>query len=139
MSSVGPGRWPCLTASGARGTRCRGSKPQRDQAWLCGLVNDRKQLGGEGVKVELVAQTGAEGLDGLGRVVAAAVEAAIHDRLDAAAGRLEQGGHGQGGAGYGQGRFPSDRVEELAQAKHPSEVDGPEQDREQPVDQGAAD
>jgi hypothetical protein len=35
-------------------------------------------------------------------VRAAPVEAAVHGGLDAAAGRLEGGGHGQGGGGHGQ-------------------------------------
>ncbi len=43
---------------------------------------------------------GAEGLDGPGGVVAAAVEAPVDRLLDPPAGRLEQGGHGQGGPGH---------------------------------------
>ena len=55
-SSVGPGRWPCLTVGCAPcGTGCGGWKPQRDPSRLRGLVNDRKELGGEGLEVELVA------------------------------------------------------------------------------------
>jgi hypothetical protein len=32
-----------------------GSKPERDLGRLHGLVNDREELGGEGVEVDLVA------------------------------------------------------------------------------------
>ena len=71
---------------------------------LCGLIYDRQQLGGEGIEIELVPQAGGERLDDLCRVVATAVEAAVNRLLDAAAGRLEQGGHGQGGAGDGPAR-----------------------------------
>jgi hypothetical protein len=96
MSSVGPGGWPCLAAGSVRGTRRGGSKPEHDPGRLHGLVHDRQQLAAEGVEVDLVAQAGGERLDGLDGVVLAAVEAPVHDLLDAAAGRLEQGGHGQG-------------------------------------------
>jgi hypothetical protein len=54
---------------------------------LHGLVNDRQQLGGEGIKVDVLAQADAERLDGLGRVVLAAVEVPVNSLLDAAAGR----------------------------------------------------
>jgi hypothetical protein len=36
---------------------------QRDPGRLHGLANDRQQLGGDGVKIDLVAQPGAEGVD----------------------------------------------------------------------------
>jgi hypothetical protein len=62
------------------------------------LVDHGQQLGPQGVQVDLVPQAGAEGGDGLGGVVAAPVEAAVHGGLDAAAGRLEQRRHGQGGS-----------------------------------------
>jgi hypothetical protein len=65
--------------------------------------NDRDELGHEGIEVDLVAQAGAERLDGLGGVVAAPVEALIHGALDATAGRLQQRSHGEGGGGHGQG------------------------------------
>jgi hypothetical protein len=58
------------------------------------LVGYGEQLSGEGVEVDLVAQAGAVGLDGLGRAVLAPVEAPVDGLLDAAAGRLEGGGHG---------------------------------------------
>src|SRR4029450_1867572 len=68
---------------------------------LHGLVDRGQQLVREAVQGDVVTQGGGEGLDGPGRVVAAAVEAAVDRGLDAAAGRLEQGGHGQGGPGHG--------------------------------------
>ena len=46
------------------------------------------------VQVDLVAEAGAERLDGLGRVVAAPVEAPVHDRLDAAPDGPEDRGRG---------------------------------------------
>jgi hypothetical protein len=42
---------------------------------LHGLVNDHEEVGREGVQVDLLVQPSAEGLDGLGRVVAPSVEA----------------------------------------------------------------
>src|SRR6266511_1107043 len=53
----------------------RGSQPQRRPGGLHGLVDDGQQLGGQGVQVDLLAEAAAEGGDGLGGVVAAAVEA----------------------------------------------------------------
>jgi len=69
----------------------------------------------ERVQVELVAQVGAERLDRLGGVVAAAVEAPVDRLLDAAAGRLEHPGHGQGGGGHDQAGVAA---EQLAQSQH---------------------
>jgi sugar lactone lactonase YvrE len=51
--------------------------------------------------------------------VAAAVEPPIHHRLDPAAGRLEDRGHGQGGGRHHQGGVP---LQELAQPELPSGV-----------------
>jgi hypothetical protein len=77
-----------------------GRQPQRRLGGLHGLVNRGQQLGRQRVQVDLVAEAGAERLDGPGGVVAAPVEAPIHRLLDAASGRLEQRRHGQGGAGH---------------------------------------
>jgi hypothetical protein len=49
----------------------------------------------ERVQVDLVAQAGAEGRHGPGRVVAGPVETAVNGGLQPAEGGLEQGGHGQ--------------------------------------------
>src|SRR4029453_126905 len=113
-SSVGPSSWPCLTARWARGARGGGAEPEQDPGWLHGLVHDREQFGREGVQVELVAQSNAVGLDGPGRAVLAAVEAPVALVLDAAAGRLERRGHGQGRPGHDQARLSP---EELAQPR----------------------
>jgi hypothetical protein len=80
------------------------AQPQRGLSRLHGLSGHRQQLGGQGVQVDLLAKAGAERLDGLGGVVATPVEAAVDRLLDAAAGRLEHRGHGQGGGGNNQGR-----------------------------------
>ena len=53
--------------------------------------------------------------DGAGGVVAAAVEAPVDPLLDAAAGRLEGRGHGQGGAGHDQAGVSA---QELAEPQH---------------------
>src|SRR5829696_6740963 len=77
-----------------------------------------------GATPDLVTQAGAVGLDRLGRVVAAAVEAAIHRPLNAAPGRLEQAGHGQGGDGYRPARgIVGDSAEHLPEDQHSSGVD----------------
>jgi hypothetical protein len=73
-------------------------QPERSLGWLHGLVDHGVQLGRERVQVDLVAESVTERLDGLGGVVAA-VEASVDRLLDAAASRLDQSGHGQGGAG----------------------------------------
>ena len=90
------------------------------------------QLGRQGVEVDLVAEAGVERLDRAGGVVAAPVEAPVHGLLDAAADRLEQGGHRQGGGGHCQARGAlPDRAQQLAEgeneaaiteAKHDGEV-----------------
>jgi hypothetical protein len=69
-----------------------------------------------------------------------AVEAPVHDRLDATAGRLEQRGHRQGGAGHRPARrIPAHPTEQLAQDQDRAGVDAGQQGGEQPVDQGAVD
>jgi hypothetical protein len=102
-----------------------GSKPQRDPGRFHGLVNDRQQLGREGVEVDLVAQAGRERLDGLGRVVAAPVEAPVNRPLNATAGRLEQRSGGQGGASDRPARrLGADPAEQLAEDQDDTAVDG---------------
>jgi hypothetical protein len=65
-------------------------KPKRRRGRLHRLVDHPQHPGRARVQIGLVAQAGAERLDGLGRVVLAAVEAPVDPLLDAAAGRLEQ-------------------------------------------------
>jgi hypothetical protein len=102
------------------------------------VADHRQQLGLQGPQVDLVPQPGREPLDGAGGVVAAAVEAAVHRLLDAAAGRLEQGGNGQGGRGHRPaGGGLADPARQLPADQGQAGVDAPEPDGEQPVDQGA--
>src|SRR5687768_8334467 len=58
------------------------TKPERRMGRLHRLVDDPDQLRPELVEVDLLAQTRAEPVDGLDRVVAGAVEAAIYELLD---------------------------------------------------------
>jgi hypothetical protein len=53
--------------------------------WLDNLIDHGQQLTGQGVQVNLVSEPRAEGLDRLGRVVAAAVKASVDGLLDASA------------------------------------------------------
>jgi hypothetical protein len=69
------------------------AKPHRRLRWLHRLVDHAEQLGRERVEVELLTQPGGERLDGLGGVVAAAVEAPVDQVLDAASQRPKQGSH----------------------------------------------
>ena len=68
--------------------------------------------------------------------MAAPVEAPVDRRLDAATGRLEQRRHRQGRSRHGQAGVPA---EQLTQAQSHHGIGAAEQDREQPVGQGAAD
>jgi hypothetical protein len=69
-------------------------------------------------------------------VWAAAVEAAVDQTLDAAAGRLEHRGHGQGGGGHDQaGVLP----EQLAEPERQRSVAAGQQQGEQRPGEGAAD
>src|SRR5215204_5347108 len=100
-----------LSSGGEGGDRR--PEPQRGAGRLHRLVDQGQQLGREGVQVDLLVQPPAERLDGGRGVVAAPVEAPVDGLLDPAAGRLEQGGHGQGGPGHGQAGVPA---QELAQS-----------------------
>jgi hypothetical protein len=75
----------------------------------------RQQLSRHGVQIDLVPQPGPKRLDHLGGVVATPVEPSVHGLLDAAAGRVEQCGHGQGRGGNHDARALR---EEPAQAQH---------------------
>jgi hypothetical protein len=108
-----------------------GRQPQRRLGGLHGLVNRGQQLGRQRVQVDLVAEAGAERLDGPGGVVAAPVEATIYTVLDAAAGWLEQRGHGESGAGdRPTRRLIADASEELSKDEDGDGVDAAEQDGE---------
>src|SRR5258705_7296060 len=72
-------------------------EPQAGVGGLEGGVYNFYQVGAQPAQLYLVADRAAEGGDGLGRVVAAAVEAAVYEALDSAAQGDEQRGDGQGG------------------------------------------
>jgi hypothetical protein len=69
-------------------------------------------------------------------VRAAPVEAPVDRLVDAAAGRLEGGGHGQGGPGHGQAGVAA---QQLPEPQDDRSVPAAQQHREQPPGQGAAD
>jgi len=119
----------------AGGVVAGGAQPQRRLGRLHGLVHDGEQLGGQSLEVDLLAQAGAEGGDGHGRVVAAAVEATVDHLLDAAAGRLEHRGERQGRPGHQAGVL----AEELAEAEDHDGVAPAEQHGQRAVGQRAAD
>jgi hypothetical protein len=103
-----------------------------------GLVDHPQELIGQRVQVELLAQAGGEPLDGGRGVVAAPVESSVHDCLDAVAGRLEQGRRGQGGPGHRPvRRLAAEAAGQLPGHQHGAAVAKPQDDGEQPVDQGA--
>ena len=66
-----------------------GREPERDMRRLHGGIHRRHQLIGHLAQINVAAQCGAEGGDGLGSVVFVAVEAAVNEGLEAAAQRLE--------------------------------------------------
>src|SRR5918998_3453508 len=94
---------PELSKGGAFGLGLRiGTQPQRHKHRLHRLPHYPHHVVPEGVQVRLVAQPGAEGLERPGRVVLAAVEASVDERLDAATQRVEQRRYYEGGDDYGQ-------------------------------------
>ena len=98
-------------------------EPKRGRGGLHGLVDHGQQLGRQRIEIDLVAELGTECLDRPDRVVLATVEAAIHDGLDALSDRLEQGGHGEGGAGDGPARrLLAHLSEELAEDQDSADV-----------------
>jgi hypothetical protein len=78
--------------------------PQRRLAGLDCLLDHHQQLRRQLIQVDLPLQPIAEPRDGLGGVVAAPVEAALHRGLDTAAGRLDHRGHRQCGGGQCRAR-----------------------------------
>jgi hypothetical protein len=132
----GPGSWRrlgrragCACAALVRGCAGGRPQPQRHAGRLHRLLHHRQQLGGQGVQVDLLAQPGAEPLNGPGGVVAAPVEAPVDRLLDAAAGRLEQSGHRQGSAGHHQAGLAA--AEQLAEPEDHSGVPAAQQHGEQ--------
>jgi hypothetical protein len=102
---------------------------------LHGVADDAAHVGGECLEVELVAQPRPERLQRLRRVVAAAVEATVDDRLDARPRGPEQRGHGErrdrgGEAGAADGE---------ADEHHAAEIGGGEGRGQRAVDERAPD
>jgi hypothetical protein len=133
-----PGRsWPGSACSDSRRLHLlhRRSKPQRCSRRLHRLIDYGQQLGRKRIEVDLVTQPGAERLDRLGRVVLAAVEAPVHYRLNAAASRLEQRRHRQGGAGYCPARRISSHpgAEQLPKNQDQAGVDRTKQGGEETI------
>src|SRR5215218_7263090 len=59
--------------------------------WLYCLLDDTHEFAGQIFEVRLVPQLEGEGFEGLPRVVLAAVEAAVYERLDAVPDGVEEG------------------------------------------------
>ena len=133
--SVGPGSRPWRTGRGARGpggeVEARagpGSAP-----WL---VHDRQQLAG-GCPGRSARAGGRERLDGLGRVVAASVEAPIHHRLDAPAGRPRTAPPPRVAAAISQLGRP--RPNPASRDQRSGRIAQPRTTASSPIDQGAVD
>ena len=93
---------------------------------MCGLhrlVDDRAQLAAERVQVDLVAQARRERSECRLGVVAAPVEPAIDERLNAPAGRAEERGDGEGRARDGQVVAPCEPPENLLKRQYDPEVE----------------
>ncbi len=73
---------------------------------LATLTKSSLRASAQGIQVRLLSQAGVEGGKRLYGVVLAAVEAPIHERLDAASEGVEQGGDGQGGSHHCEGGPP---------------------------------
>src|SRR5919199_4347085 len=56
--------------------------PDRDVRWLHRLLDDREQVLGQAVEVNLIAQCRTESLERACRIVLAPVEAPVDERLD---------------------------------------------------------
>src|SRR5215218_10648631 len=81
---------------------CFETQPQRDACRLHRLPHYRYQFSIQAVQVRLISQSGGEGFEGLSRVVLAAVEAAVYERLDAPSQGVEQRGYHQGRDDHGE-------------------------------------
>jgi hypothetical protein len=92
----------------------------------------------DSVEVKLLVQAAANPWMVAVGIVAAPVEPSVHDCLDAAAGRLEQGRRGQRCPGHRPvRRLAAEAAGQLADHQHRAAVAKPQDDGEQPVDQGA--
>src|SRR4028119_635676 len=106
--------------------------------WLHGAPGHPHKIVAQRVEVRLVSQPGIEGFESLSGVVLAAVEASIHQRLDAASEGPEQGGYDEGGSHDGQGGLlPGEGAKDRLQANHAPDVDKSYRHGERSVDEGA--
>jgi hypothetical protein len=80
-------------------------------------------------------QAGRERIERPGRVVAGAVEASVHCRLDPGTNRPEEGRGGERGRGDGQTIALGDRMERRLQHEDSRCVDRAQRDRQDTVDQ----
>src|SRR5437879_11739574 len=76
------------------------AQPQGDERRLHRPVDDVGDLSLQGVKVDVVAQAGGKGVDGLRGVVAGSVESMVDRVLYAAAYGPEDGGRDERGRGH---------------------------------------
>ena len=96
---------------------------------LHGVVDHGADVGGQLVQVELVAQLVGEAFEGAGGVVARAVEAAVHDALDARPEGAEEAGHelrpehAFRDEGYSGARLDRPGLDALRDAVRDAEVD----------------
>src|SRR5215212_1010528 len=134
LASGSHARFPGALASLRSGIR---AQPQRDVGWLHGLPHDPDEIAAQGVEVRLVSELGREALQRLPRVVLAAVEASINERLDAAPQRVEQGGYRQGGGHHHElGFLAGQSAEEQLEHEDAAEVEAREHRGERSVDEG---
>ena len=72
-------------------------QPEGDKCRLHGFFDDGEQVSAKLAQIDFAAQGRAEGGQRPGGVILAAIEAAINQRLETAAQRLEEGGNRQSG------------------------------------------
>src|SRR5829696_1108316 len=108
--------------------------------WLYCLLDDTHELAGQIFEVRLVPQLEGEGFEGLPRVVLAAVEAAVYERLDAVPDGVEEGRDQERRCHHSQlGSLSRKGDPGPLQHGDADEVQQGEDDAQGPVDQGAVD
>src|SRR5215217_5352214 len=134
LATGSPARSSGALASPWSGIR---AQPHRDVGWLHGFPYDPYELASKGVEVRLVSELGREALQRLYRIVLPTVEAAVDKALDAAPGRVEQGGYRQGGGhDHELGTLAGQGAEEQLEHDDAAEVEDREHRGEQAVDEG---
>src|SRR5215212_2749117 len=108
--------------------------------WLYCLLDDTHEFAGQIFEVRLVPQLEGEGFEGLPRVVLAAVEAAVYERLDAVPDGVEEGRDQERRCHHSQlGSLSRKGDPGSLQHGDAAEVQEPEHGGQGPVDQGAVD